>query len=64
MIKKDNFIQHINEGYTSKEESIILGAVILDVTTVKQSKEIKVEDRQRTTKYCRSNLLIDYVSCY
>jgi hypothetical protein len=56
MIKKDNFIQHINEGYTSKEESIILGAVILDVTTVKQSKEIKVEDRQRTTKYCRSDL--------
>jgi hypothetical protein len=34
MIKKDNFIQHINEGYTSKGESIILSAAILDVTTV------------------------------
>ncbi|GAA4043553.1 hypothetical protein GCM10022388_05800 [Flavobacterium chungnamense] len=30
MSKKDNFIQHINEGYTSKGESLILGAAILE----------------------------------
>lgn len=30
MSTKDNFIKHINEGYTSKGESIILGGAILD----------------------------------
>jgi uncharacterized protein len=30
MGKKETFIQHINEGYTSKGESILLGAALLD----------------------------------
>jgi uncharacterized protein len=30
MSKKETFIQHINEGYTSKGESILLGAALLD----------------------------------
>ena len=38
MSKKDNFIQHINEGYTSKGESIILGAAILDAEPVGETQ--------------------------
>ncbi len=30
MSKKESFIQHINDGYTSKGETIVLGAAILD----------------------------------
>ena len=30
MSKKEDFIQHINNGYTHKGESIILGGAILD----------------------------------
>jgi DNA helicase HerA-like ATPase len=38
MSNKDNFIQHINEGYTSKGESIILGAAILDAEPVGETQ--------------------------
>jgi hypothetical protein len=34
MSKKDDFIQTINQGYTSKGESIILGAAMLDGETL------------------------------
>jgi hypothetical protein len=30
MTTKDTFIKHINEGYTTKGESIILGGAILE----------------------------------
>ncbi len=41
MSKKENFIQNINSGYTSKGESIILGAGILDGEVVPQA-QIKI----------------------
>jgi DNA helicase HerA-like ATPase len=34
MSKKEDFIQHINEGYTSKGESIVLGGALLDGETL------------------------------
>lgn len=35
---KESFIQHINEGYTSKGESLILGAAILDSEPVGETQ--------------------------
>ena len=41
MSKKESFIQHINEGYTSKGESILLGAALLDGETIGET-QIKI----------------------
>lgn len=41
MSKKENFIQNINSGYTSKGESLILGAGILDGEVVPEA-QIKI----------------------
>jgi uncharacterized protein len=38
MSKKEDFIQHINTGYTSKGESLVLGAAILDGEPVGETK--------------------------
>lgn len=34
MSRKEDFIQHINDGYLSKGESIILGGAMLDSETL------------------------------
>ncbi len=38
MKNKETFIQHINDGYTSKGESILLGAAILDGNAVAETQ--------------------------
>jgi DNA helicase HerA-like ATPase len=38
MSKKEDFIQHINTGYTSKGESLVLGAAILDGEPIGETK--------------------------
>ena len=41
MNKKENFIQYINDGYSSKGESLVLGAAILDGETIGET-QIKI----------------------
>ena len=35
---KENFIKYINDGYTNKGESIILGAAMLDGETISETQ--------------------------
>ena len=49
MSKKEDFIQHINTGYTSKGESLVLGAAILDGEPIGETKvkiQLKTLNRQ------------------